>query len=124
MGLAGQKPLYDKLIRIEAFAGQCSENAMNKWVIAVGLMGTMALLAGLHHIVVMSARGTSFSNAFAVTCHLCHGDKYDGFGKTADLASRSTNLSENGRYGFSLKQDLRPDRAISGWVPNEVARLP
>jgi mono/diheme cytochrome c family protein len=53
---------------------------MKIWAIGIGIVGTLALLAGLHHIVVVTARGTAFSNAFAGSCHWCHGDAYEGFG--------------------------------------------
>ncbi len=56
---------------------------MKTWMIAVGIVGTLALLAGLHHIVVITARGTAFSDAFAGTCATCHGDRYAGFGAAA-----------------------------------------
>jgi hypothetical protein len=57
-----------------------------KWVIAavlVGVLGFFGLMAALHHVVVLTARGTSFSNAFSGTCSACHGGKYANFGKTA-----------------------------------------
>lgn len=53
----------------------------------VGVVGTLALLAGLHHIVVVNARGTAFSNAFAGTCAWCHGDRYEEFGQAARPSS-------------------------------------
>jgi cytochrome c553 len=56
---------------------------MTKWIIAVGLAGTLGLMAGLHHIVVLTARGTAFSDAFAGTCATCHGETYRGFGQEA-----------------------------------------
>jgi hypothetical protein len=56
---------------------------MRSLAVFVGVVGTLALLAGLHHIVVLTARDTAFSNAFAPTCQWCHGDTYEGFGETA-----------------------------------------
>lgn len=53
---------------------------MKGWIAVIGVIGGLALLAGLHHIVVITARGTAFSNAFAGTCAACHGDTYQGFG--------------------------------------------
>jgi hypothetical protein len=47
----------------------------------IGIVGTLALLAGLYHIVVVNARDTAFSNAFAGTCHWCHGNDYSSFGQ-------------------------------------------
>ncbi|MGF1447688.1 MAG: hypothetical protein ACFBRM_16040 [Pikeienuella sp.] len=54
---------------------------MKRWIIVVGIIGTLGLLAALHHVVVITARGTAFSNAFAGTCQACHGDLYKGFGR-------------------------------------------
>lgn len=54
---------------------------MKKWMVVIGFVGTLALLAGLHHIVVLTARDTAFSNAFAGTCKWCHGDEYSNFAK-------------------------------------------
>ena len=56
---------------------------MARWMIAVGIAGSLALLAGLHHVVVITARGTAFSDAFAGSCAWCHGDRYAGFGAGA-----------------------------------------
>ena len=50
------------------------------WIGAIGVIGTLGLLAALHHVVVLTARGTAFSNAFAGTCAACHGERYRGFG--------------------------------------------
>mgnify|MGYP006276651303 CR=1 FL=1 len=47
----------------------------------VGVVGTLALLAGLHHIVVVTTKGTAFSAAFAPTCSWCHGGAYAGWGE-------------------------------------------
>lgn len=50
---------------------------MRKWIaIAVGTVGTLALLAGLHHVTVITARGTAFARAFDGTCAWCHGTVY------------------------------------------------
>ena len=49
---------------------------MRKWMVVVGIVGTLALLAGLHHVVVITARGTAFAAAFSGTCSWCHGDTY------------------------------------------------
>lgn len=51
--------------------------------VVIGVVGTFGLLAALHHVVVVTARGTGFSNAFAGTCQWCHGDTYAGFGGDA-----------------------------------------
>lgn len=68
-----------------SFHREDREEVMRIAKIAIGFVGTLALLAGLHHIVVVNARGTAFSNAFAGTCSWCHGDTYDGFGEAAGL---------------------------------------
>lgn len=52
-------------------------------IVLVAVVGTFGLLAALHHVVVITARGTAFSNAFADTCAWCHGDTYSGFGRGA-----------------------------------------
>lgn len=51
-------------------------------LILISVLGTFGLMAGLHHFVVLTARGTAFSNAFAGTCSACHGGKYYNFGKS------------------------------------------
>lgn len=48
--------------------------------IVIGTLGTFGLMAALHHVVVVTARGTAFSDAFAPTCRLCHGRAYERFG--------------------------------------------
>lgn len=50
-------------------------------MVIVGVLGLLSLLVALHHVVVITARGTAFSNAFAGTCQACHGDLYQGFGR-------------------------------------------
>jgi uncharacterized membrane protein YjjB (DUF3815 family) len=47
----------------------------------IGVLGTFGLTAALHHVVVLTAHGTTLSNAFAGTCSACHGGKYSNFGK-------------------------------------------
>ncbi len=54
---------------------------MWKWMLVVGLVGGLGLMAALHHVVVITARGTSFSKAFAGTCQMCHGSAYSNFGQ-------------------------------------------
>jgi hypothetical protein len=56
------------------------EVVLRKWILLVSLVGTLALAAGLHHIVVLTARDTTFAKSFSGTCQWCHGDKYSGFG--------------------------------------------
>jgi cytochrome c553 len=50
--------------------------------VVVSVIGTLGLFAALHHVVVLTARGTAFSNSFAGTCSACHGIKYANFGTT------------------------------------------
>lgn len=49
--------------------------------LVVALVGSLGLMAALHHVVVLTTRGSAFSNAFSGTCSTCHGQKYSGFGK-------------------------------------------
>ncbi len=52
---------------------------MKKAMILVGLVGCLGLLAALHHVVVLTARGTDFAQAFQGTCSWCHGERYTGW---------------------------------------------
>ncbi len=52
---------------------------MNKWIVVVAVAGILALIAGLHQVVVHTARGTPFANAFAGTCQWCHGGRDERF---------------------------------------------
>lgn len=58
---------------------------MNRKLVIIGLVvalvGSLGLMAALHHVVVLTTRGSAFSNAFSGTCGACHGQKYSGFGK-------------------------------------------
>jgi|GEM_PF-5643219 len=45
---------------------------MRLWIVVPVLIGILGLLAALHHVVVISAQGTAFANAFAPTCAMCH----------------------------------------------------
>ena len=57
---------------------------MKKWMILVAVLGCFGLLAALHHVVVLTARGTQFAGAFQSTCSWCHGGKYDGWNERAE----------------------------------------
>lgn len=50
--------------------------------LVIALIGSLGLMAALHHVVVLTTRGSAFSNSFAGTCSACHGEKYSGFGQS------------------------------------------
>lgn len=54
----------------------CYVVAMRKWIVLVGFVGCLGLLAALHHVVVITAAGTGFARAFDPTCSWCHGPAY------------------------------------------------
>jgi len=59
-------------------------------IVLVGVVGVLALLAGLHHVVVVNAAGTAFAEAFQPTCSWCHGGAYSS--PPADESSRLFEL--------------------------------
>ncbi len=53
-------------------------------MITVGVIGTVMLMAALHHVVVVVSRGESaLADTAGATCRYCHGSAYQDPGKPA-----------------------------------------